>query len=283
MKISVIMPCYNQGHFLEETCNSISNQTYQNWEVLIINDGSTDNTEKIALNICDKDNRFRYLYQDNGGLSSARNLGLKNAIGDYIQFLDSDDILLADKFLLSIKEKSDLIITNFEMLLKNKVKPPFCDLNNREFTYENLLLQWDIDFSIPIHCGLFSSKIAKQLTFNEDLKAKEDWCFWLDFLKKSSSVKYINKSLLYYRIHDNNMTRDNTHMLKYKKEVYLFLFDNLSDAHRSQFFKRLNKEYTKEQEKTNFILKRERKRRKKLLIVSVLLTLLSSILLINSI
>src|SRR5665647_2316811 len=77
--ISVIIPCYNQAHFLNESVGSVIAQTYTNWECIIVNDGSTDDTEKVALEISQKDNRIQYIKKENGGLSSARNAGLNIA------------------------------------------------------------------------------------------------------------------------------------------------------------------------------------------------------------
>jgi hypothetical protein len=87
IKISVIIPCYNQGLFLKEACDSLINQTFTDFEVIIVNDGSIDETEKIALSICNEDSRFRYYSKENGGLSSARNIGLKHASGNLYNFL----------------------------------------------------------------------------------------------------------------------------------------------------------------------------------------------------
>ena len=84
-KVSVIVPCYNQAQFLAETLDSVLAQTHENWECIIVNDGSTDNTETVAMDYCDRDKRFVYLKKENGGLSSARNAGLDIAQGDYVQ------------------------------------------------------------------------------------------------------------------------------------------------------------------------------------------------------
>ena len=84
--ISVIVPSYNQVQFLTETLESVLYQTYPHWECIIVNDGSTDNTEEVALMYCDKDKRIKYYYKTNGGLSSARNEGLRHIKGDNIQF-----------------------------------------------------------------------------------------------------------------------------------------------------------------------------------------------------
>ena len=77
-KVSVIIPCYNHAHYLSEAIQSIIDQTHNNWECVIVNDGSHDDTEIIARNWCDKDVRIKYLHQENGGLPSARNFGIKN-------------------------------------------------------------------------------------------------------------------------------------------------------------------------------------------------------------
>jgi len=97
-KISVIVPCYNQGYFLGETVRSILSQSYTNWECIIVDDGSTDDTKKIANDFVRRDKRFTYLYKTNGGLSSARNAGIERVSGNWVQFLDADDVLEAEKF-----------------------------------------------------------------------------------------------------------------------------------------------------------------------------------------
>ena len=115
--ISIIIPCYNQAHFLDQALQSVLNQTYLNWECLLINDGSTDETEIISNKWIKKDSRFKYFYKENGGLSSARNFGLDNAEGDCIVFLDSDDCIEKNKLEASlnlmIKDDLDLVISDF--------------------------------------------------------------------------------------------------------------------------------------------------------------------------
>jgi glycosyltransferase involved in cell wall biosynthesis len=91
--VSVIIPCYNYGHFLCETLENILQQTYQNLECIIVDDGSTDNTNEIVQSYITKDARFRYFRQTNKGTSSAKNNGIRIATGEFIQFLDADDLL----------------------------------------------------------------------------------------------------------------------------------------------------------------------------------------------
>ena len=99
--ISVIVPCYNQAQYLDECLQSVLDQTYTDWECIIVNDGSPDHTEEIAKKWVEKDTRFIYLFKENGGLSSARNAGIEIAKGEWIQFLDCDDILKKEKFEIS--------------------------------------------------------------------------------------------------------------------------------------------------------------------------------------
>ena len=91
--VSIIVPCYNQAYFLSEALESVLNQTYSNWECIIVNDGSPDNTKTVASKWCDKDKRFNYVEKKNGGLSSARNAGIAISKGEYILPLDADDII----------------------------------------------------------------------------------------------------------------------------------------------------------------------------------------------
>src|SRR5688500_7640155 len=96
--ISVLIPCFNQGHFLAEALESVSAQSYGHWECLIINNGSKDNTKEVALAFAAKDPRFRFLDHPKPGVSGARNHGLEEARGDLIQFLDADDCIKPTKW-----------------------------------------------------------------------------------------------------------------------------------------------------------------------------------------
>jgi glycosyltransferase involved in cell wall biosynthesis len=100
--VSVIIPCYNYGRYLGDALDSIAAQTYSHWECLVVDDGSTDNTSDVGMQYAEKDSRFSYIYQQNGGVSSARNTALNKAKGKYIQLLDADDMLEPDKLQLQV-------------------------------------------------------------------------------------------------------------------------------------------------------------------------------------
>ena len=91
--VSVIIPCYNYALYLPESVGSIIKQTYSNWECIIVDDGSTDNTKEVVQQLCAKDDRIKYFLQSNSGPTVARNYGLAVAKGDLIQFLDADDLI----------------------------------------------------------------------------------------------------------------------------------------------------------------------------------------------
>lgn len=101
--VSIIIPCFNQARFLQDCIASLKAQTYPHWEAIIVNDGSPDDTREVALRLAKTDNRIRYKEQENKGLSAARNLGIQEARGEYLQFLDADDLLKPEKFEIQLK------------------------------------------------------------------------------------------------------------------------------------------------------------------------------------
>lgn len=246
--VTIIIPCYNQGQFLQETLVSVYHQTYTDWECIIVNDGSPDSTEEIALDWCKKDSRFIYFKKENGGLSSARNAGLQLSKGDYIQFLDSDDLLAPDKLFFSVKlfdvdTTLDVVITDYNMLdIKNsQIKPPIYNISNVHFNFDTIVNQWDIDFTIPIHCALFKKSSMGNLQFNEILKAKEDWLFWIQFFKKSDNVTFINQQLVSYRLHEKSMTQSASYMVESQSLALILIKEELSTAQYELFLlKRFN-------------------------------------------
>ena len=225
--VSIIVPCYKQAHFLNDALNSVLEQSYINWECIIVNDGSPDNTDVIASDWCKRDNRFKYFFKENGGLSSARNLGLEKVAGNFVQFLDCDDVLHPEKLKASIEKCTTeplIVISNFEMFINDpqNTSEPYCVLDKDKFTYENVLYNWGDGFSIPIHCGFFSINFFKEFKFSETLRAKEDWIMWVTFFKKKPTIIYIDKPLALYRKNVQSMTMT-TNMLDDQIKAYQIL------------------------------------------------------------
>jgi glycosyltransferase involved in cell wall biosynthesis len=206
MLVSVIVPCYNQGEFLNETLESVFKQTCSDWECIIVDDGSTDNTMEIAQSWALKDSRFKYYFKQNSGVSSARNFGIELAQGEFLQFLDSDDILDDRKIKYSIdelnksnKKKIQIVVSNFKMISTDSTEfyPAFCELTEESLTFENFLYNF---FSIQLQCGFFEATLFNTIKFPENLSAQEDWIVWLNLLKNNPNCIFLNLPLAYYRI-----------------------------------------------------------------------------------
>lgn len=211
--VSIIVPCYNQSKYLDEALQSVLDQSYENWECIIVNDGSFDETEDVAKKWCYKDSRFKYYYKINGGLSSARNRGLQIATGDFIQFLDSDDLLHYKKFeeIFSLKHFFDIYICDYIAYddetgdeVQGRYLSPFFELKTIR---EDIILHWEITKSIPCHSVVFRKEISdnNNLKFLENLPNHEDWCFWVILF--SFSEKFINIPFKHalYRIRKDSM------------------------------------------------------------------------------
>ena len=141
--ISVIVPVYNKEKYVAECLNSILNQTYSNIEVIIIDDGSTDKSLEICMRYAEEDKRVKVFPQENGGPSAARNKGLDNAKGEYVAFVDADDILERNAYTLMVNElidtKASIVVVGMKYLYKNGTRvvqfPEMdrCELDANEF------------------------------------------------------------------------------------------------------------------------------------------------------
>lgn len=241
--VSVIIPCYQQGCFLLDAISSLQAQTYSNWEAIIVNDGSSDDTDLLANRICKSDSRVQYISKQNGGLSSARNAGLDVARGNWIQFLDADDLLLPDKFTRQIEAACSsgshyLTYTDFYYGAcedpTNRVIPW---MPSREFIMSRPILdmsvRWEYEsFSIPIHTALFPSRLFLDVhfRFDESLPSHEDWDMWMHVLKHVESVVFVRDELAIYRVCPNSMCRDGMQMwrgfsLAIAKQKHIFRDD----------------------------------------------------------
>ena len=282
--VSVIIPCYNSSHFIKSTLQSVKNQTYTNWECIVVNDGSTDNSENIIKTNTISDIRFIYIYQKNKGLSGARNTGLNKSTGEYVLLLDADDILHPDKIKNSIElllsEKSDMVITNFVRFKKNlqNIKKAHCNLTNVKFDYENILFNWDKEFTFPPHCVVFSKKIMSNSEFLEDLKAKEDWFFWIQLFSKRPKVSYINQVLVYYRKSEVSMTANSVHMKTNTKKAYKKIYDSIDENLKEKFLNKIIEDSSSKILYTEGKILKHKKIEKYLIILNILFLIVISLL-----
>jgi glycosyltransferase involved in cell wall biosynthesis len=258
--VSIIIPCYNQEQYLEECLQSVLKQTFPEWECIIVNDGSTDKTELTAKKWFEKDPRFVYVYKENGGLSSARNSGLKIAKGDYIQFLDCDDCIDAHKFrksidLLDKNSEINVVVSNYKRFTTNlskAVRVNYFLIRQDFLNFENVLLKWDNDFAIPIHCGFFRADFFRDFRFNEVLRAKEDWIMWIAFFSKNNKAVFLDEDLAFYRINQQSMTNSKDIFPDYLNSI-LYLKTILSQEN----FEQLLLQIIKRQDEANKRLRKE--------------------------
>ena len=211
-KISVIIPCYNSQTTLNRCIDSVLRQTYKNFELIIVDDGSTDNTEQLIKEYCKKDNRIVYLSKANGGTGSSRNLGLKHVTGDYIQFVDSDDDVKDDMFekMLDVAQKTyaDMVVCRFShCCFKQFLKPGEYNLKN-----ENDFIKFYMDFftyNVPWN-KLFKREVITS-RYNENLKIFEDGLFVLENLKNIGKTIVLEDELYnYYNEGENKKSLVNT-------------------------------------------------------------------------
>ena len=209
--ISVVIPAYNAGQFLDETLESVLSQTYENWECIIVNDGSTDNTESIAKKWCEKDSRFRLTNKENGGLSSARNYGIKESKAEYIAFLDADDILTPDslevRINVLIEQNVDLVATKLQHFTD---KLPKVSKNNARqdalyYAKEGLTQLMAFNKVTPSTVLCKKSVMDTIGGFTWQKKAEDLHC-WLKVLFAGYKIYRIDETLLLYRLVENSMS-----------------------------------------------------------------------------
>ncbi|MCF4102119.1 glycosyltransferase family 2 protein [Gillisia sp. M10.2A] len=236
MLISIIVTCYNQEKYISKALESILLQTYEDWECIVVDDGSTDNSFLKIQEFVDKDSRFKYFFHENSGVSTTRNKGIEASQGSYIQFLDGDDFLEKTKLDKSIEvikhnSKIDVVFSNFKLYddKKNKYLSPYCDFQLDKFNFNYVLYKWDDGFSIPIHTGLIKSSILTDFNFPENIRSKEDWLMWVYIFNRDPIVFFIDKPLAIYRIHKRSITMS-TSMYNDHMEALAYLKFNLTQA-----------------------------------------------------
>nr|WP_295949900.1 glycosyltransferase family 2 protein [uncultured Agathobaculum sp.] len=198
--ISIIVPIYNEANFLTNLIQSILTQLIQDYEVILVDDGSTDSTGRLCKKAAAQDSRFRYIYQKNSGVSSARNHGMKEAKGDFITFLDADDYIPPNylKELLNICSNSDIAICDVVIQSNGIQIKRFThsqDTLTQTQSLNTLLLRQDIN-SGPC-AKLFRRTVVEGLTF-PPLKAYEDILFVKDAFCRANSIAVTNRTEYIY-------------------------------------------------------------------------------------
>lgn len=224
-KVSIIVPCYNQARFLPDALGSLLAQTLTSWECIVVDDGSQDNTREVAGRYASGDSRIRLVSQANRGLAGARNSGIEEARGRYIQFLDADDLIAPEKLALQVESLSQLqrpgvSYTDYRYcpegdVTKTTTRDNFAPprfLSERRL--HDIAARWESEFSIPCHCFLFDARFFRdnRIRFDETLPNHEDWDCWMQIFATDPEVRHVEGSLAIYRLHGASMCADREKM-----------------------------------------------------------------------
>lgn len=225
--VSFIIPTYNCAFAIGETLECLAKQTYENWEAIVIDDGSSDNTKDTIGHYIARDSRFKYIRQENKGVSAARNRGLKTSKGEYIQFLDADDLISVDKIEKQVKMMEedrtiDISYTNafyFADTDKSTLYTDFALKNVKWMTEASgsgfPVVKALIDRNIsPIQSPLFKKDSCFPIYFNEDLTHGEDWLFWFQLAINNKKFYYFDDKNSYslVRVHGGSASQSELKM-----------------------------------------------------------------------
>ena len=222
-KISVIVPVYNAEKYIDKCIDSIIQQTYDNWELLLVDDGSTDKSGSICDKWAESDSRIRVFHVPNGGVSEARNIGLQKVSGEVLTFVDADDWLNTD----TLKEVSvffndfDFVRVSMNYVYSESEQQAF--LLKETESWQALMSQILSRETILGVCSAFyKTCVVKQnnITFNKDLRNGEDWLFTCQYLKNTNRVKVINKAFYQYNKQNESSCTNNMTFEK-SKESYV--------------------------------------------------------------
>ncbi|HSV76141.1 MAG TPA: glycosyltransferase family A protein [Bacteroidales bacterium] len=243
-KVSVIIPAYNASRYISDTIKSVVASNYTNWECIIVDDGSTDNTLEVAKMHTRLDQRFILLDQPNSGPSVARNYAISKSTGKYILPLDADDLISPDYMRLTVE------------VLENHPEVKVVYSNAHKFGYRKGF--WKLpDYSLKellkenmIFCSALYRRSDYDKTRGYDpllRTGREDWDFWLELLKPGGEVQKLPGVHFYYRTHKKSRDKDanqklagiRKHIYNNHRELYAYFFENpIQIFHEHQFFKK---------------------------------------------
>lgn len=226
--VSIITPCYNSADFISATINSVLEQTYTNWELIIIDDKSKDNSCEIIEEYTKQYSKISLVkLTQNGGVANARNVGLQEAKGKYIAFLDSDDIWLKEKLKKQVSYMEDRAlpmtfcaynrINEAGEVISRKIEAPN-SVNYRQLLSHNVII---FSTSLTLKSAIGDTKFKKL--------GHEDWIFWLDIFKKPFNGYGINEPLVLYRIRQGSVSSN-------KLKVIGFTWKILRESEKLGFF-----------------------------------------------
>lgn len=211
LSVSVIIPTYNKAHLLGRAVQSVLNQTYQDFEVIVVDDCSSDNTERVVIGF--DDDRIRYIrHEENKGAAAARNTGIKAAEGEYIAFLDSDDEWLSEKLEKQVRAFADgstdlgVVYTGVRFIAGNKIKyAPSSNIKKKEGYIHAVLLETNF---IPLPAAIVKKECLEKVgMFDESLPRLQEWDLWIR-ISTHYHFKYISELLVNAYQQPDGISRD---------------------------------------------------------------------------
>ena len=218
--ISVIVPVYNVENYIVQCIESLIKQTYTKFEIILVNDGSKDNSGKICDEYALKDERIKVIHKENAGVSSARNVGIKQSKGQWITFIDSDD-WVEEKYLevllnLAKSENADISICGYNRVSKERIEKINASGKNeiydsQEYLIKSLNPQIGLGFS---HMKLIKKSIIKDIEFNDNLAVAEDAFFNIQLSKNVNKAVHLMQPLNNYRNNNQSLLSSMTERTK---------------------------------------------------------------------
>jgi len=211
-KVTVVVPAYNVSNYIQEALASLEKQTFSDFEVLIVDDGSTDNTADVVQKFCQRDSRFKLLQKSNGGLSSARNYGIRHAQGEYIALLDGDDVYHKDKLATHVARlysRADVgLVYSASGTIRDDGKPTFITLSGKPINPNPLLALLCKNFIGHGSNAVFRRCLIEEVGgFNESLRSWEDVDLWLRIAATQKWHFHREKRILcYYRVRPSGLS-----------------------------------------------------------------------------
>lgn len=206
--ISIVVPVYNSANFIKRCVMSLTAQTYNNLEIILVDDGSTDKSLEICRQLQKEDQRIKVIYQENAGVSIARNTGIKVAKGEYILFVDSDDTI-SKEFIEKINIGKEKILYKSITAIVNqeevKYQPKqYQKMESRDF--KEKLITGEIEgYSWGY---LYKTNIARQILFEEKINFMEDFVFLLRYLDYIDEIEIVDESVYYYQVNLSGITQE---------------------------------------------------------------------------
>ncbi len=230
--VSVIMPAYNAAGYIAESIRSVMKQSYDKWELIVVNDGSQDTTEEVVLDLQKEDDRIKYYFQENKGQYTARNQALEVAQGELVAFLDSDDIWFPNKLEVSVEELLssgyDLFFTDAYTFYQlsdledtSSLKPLV--VSTRVYEGEAAIRLFIEQNRIPILTVLTKRDILIEAGGFPSFRIAEDYCLWLKLLFKSYTFRSIDTPLSAYRLRKHSIMSEVKNESKEVLDMLMYL------------------------------------------------------------